>query len=194
MDDLNKYYKNALLGNLCGEYRGYWQSAHNDKLKLITLAMAQQSIPHLVTYAYKGIGLTKEYIETEFKDYINGKTPILDADGVEGYTYALYIAQNRILTPSADVSSFMWCNDITIELNTCKCPFLYISNKSDVKLILDGFNSPKIYLFDESTITIDDADDTCSATIYKYSDKCNVNYGKFCTSKRIKEHQKELRL
>lgn len=194
MDDLNKYYKNALLGNLCGEYRGYWQSAHNDKLKLITLAMSQQSIPHVVTYAYNGMGVTKEYIETEFKDYINEKTPILDADGVEGYAYALYIAQNRILRPSADVLSLMWCKDITLQINACKCPFLYISNNSDIKLVLDGFNSPKIYLFDESSLTIEDADETCSATIYKYSDKCNVKYGKFCLSKRIKEHQKELKL
>lgn len=192
--ELFKYYKAALVNGLCGEYKGYWQASGDDKRKLITLAMAQQSIPHVVTYAYNGQGLTKQYIETEFKDYINEKTPILDADGVEGYAYALYIAENRILRPSADVLSLMWCNDITVEINACKCPFLYISNKSDVKLVLNGFNSPKIYLFDESTITIDDADETCSATIYKYSDKCNVKYGKFCLSKRIKEFNKELRL
>lgn len=192
--ELFKYYKAALVNGLCNEYKGYWQAASDDKLKLITLAMAQQSIPHVVTYAYNGWGLTKEYIETEFKDYINGKTQILDADGVDGYTYALYIAQNRILKPSADVLSFMWCKDITLQINACKCPFLYISNNSDIKLVLDGFNSPKIYLFDESTITIDDADNTCSATIYKYSNKCKVNYGKFCLSKRIHEHQKELKL
>ena len=192
--ELFKYYKAALVNGLCSDWKGYWQAAGDDKLKLITLAMAQQSIPHVVTYAYNGQGLTKQYIETEFKDYINEKTPILDADGVEGYAYALYIAQNRILRPSADVLSLMWCNDIILEINACKCPFLYVSNKSDVKLVLNGFNSPKIYLFDESTITIDDADETCSATIYKYSDKCNVKYGKFCLSKRIKEFNKELRL
>lgn len=192
--ELFKYYKAALVNGLCSDWKGYWQAAGDDKLKLITLAMSQQAIPHVVTYAYNGIGITKEYIETEFKDYINEKTKILDADGVDGYTYALYIAENRILKPSADVSSFMWCKDITLEINACKCPFLYISNNSDIKLILDGFNNAKIYLFDESTLTIDDADNTCSATIYKYSDKCNVKYGKFCTSKRIKEFNKELRL
>ena len=192
--ELFKYYKAALVNGLCGEYKGYWQASGDDKLKLITLAMSQQAIPHVVTYAYNGIGVTKKFIETEFKDYINEKTPILDADGVDGYTYALYIAENRILKPSADVLSLMWCKDITVELNACKCPFLYISNNSDIRLVLDGFNSPKIYLFDESTITIDDADETCSATIYKYSNKCNVKYGKYCLSKRIKEFNKELRL
>lgn len=192
--ELFKYYKAALVNGLCSEWKGYWQAAGDDKLKLITLAMAQQSIPHVVTYAYNGCGVTKEFIETEFKDYINEKIPILDADGVDGYTYALYIAQNRILRPSADVLSLMWCNDITLQLNACKCPFLYISNNSNIKLVLDGFNSPKIYLFDESSLTIEDADETCSATIYKYSDKCNVKYGKFCLSKRIKEYNKELRL
>lgn len=194
MDELLKYQKAALVNGLCGEYKGYWQAAGNDKKKLVTLAMAQQSIPHLATYCYNGNGLTKDYILNNFKDYINGKTPILDADGVEGYTYALYIAENRILKPSADVSHLMWCKDITLQIKATKCPFLYISNNSDVKLSLDGFNNVKIYLFDESSLTIDDADETCSATIYKYSDKCTVKYGKFCISKRIKEFNKELRL
>lgn len=192
--ELFKYYKAALVNGLCSDWKGYWQAAGDDKLKLITLAMSQQAIPHVVTYAYNGIGITKEYIETEFKDYINEKTKILDADGVDGYTYALYIAQNRILRPSVDVSSLMWCKDITLELKTAQCGFIYVSNNSDIRLVMDGFNSPRIYLFDESTITIEDADETCSATIYKYSDKCKVNYGKYCLSKRIKEHQKELRL
>lgn len=194
MDELLKYRKAALVNGLCNEYKGYWQAAGNDKLKLITLAMCQQSIPHVATYAYNGQGLTKEYILDNFKDYINGKTKILDADGVEGYTYALYIAENRILVPPVDVSHLMWCKDITLQINACKCPFLYISNNSDIRLVLNGFNNVKIYLFDESSLTIDDADETCSATIYKYSDKCNVKYGKFCLSKRIKEHRKELRL
>lgn len=192
--ELFKYYKAALVNGLCSDWKGYWQAAGDDKLKLITLAMSQQAIPHVVTYAYNGIGITKEYIETEFKDYINEKTPILDADGVDGYTYALYIAQNRILRPSADVSSLMWNKDITLELKTAQCGFIYVSNNSDIRLVMDGFNSPRIYLFDESTITIEDADETCSATIYKYSDKCKVNYGKYCLSKRIKEFNKELRL
>lgn len=192
--EIFKYYKAALVNGLCNEYKGYWQASGDDKLKLITLAMSQQAIPHVATYAYNGQGLTKEYILGNFKDYINGKTKILDADGVDGYTYALYIAENRILVPPVDVCHLMWCNDITLQLNACKCPFLYISNKSDVNIVMNGFNSPKIYLFDESSITIEDADETCSATIYKYSDKCKVNYGKFCLSKRIKEHRKELRL
>lgn len=192
--ELFKYYKAALVNGLCSDWKGYWQAAGDDKLKLITLAMSQQAIPHVVTYAYNGIGITKEYIETEFKDYINEKTKILDADGVDGYTYALYIAQNRILRPSVDVSSLMWCKDITLELKTAQCGFIYVSNNSDIRLVMDGFNSPRIYLFDESTITIEDADETCSATIYKYSDKCKVNYGKYCLSKRIKEFNKELRL
>lgn len=192
--ELFKYYKAALVNGLCSDWKGYWQAAGDDKLKLITLAMSQQAIPHVATYAYNGNGVTKDYIETEFKDYINEKTKILDADGVDGYTYALYIAQNRILKTSADVLHLMWCKDITLELKTAQCGFIYVSNNSDIRLVMDGFNSPRIYLFDESTITIEDADETCSATIYKYSDKCNVKYGKFCLSKRIKEFNKELRL
>lgn len=194
MDELLKYQKAALVNGLCSEWKSYWQAAGKDKLKLATLAMAQQSIPHFATYCYNGQGLSKEYILENFNDFINAKTPILNADDVDGYTYALYIDENRILKPSADTLHLMWCKDITLQLKTAYCPFIYISNKSEVNITMDGFNAPRIYLFDESEISIQDADETCSATIYKYSDKCKVNYGKYCLSKRIKEFNKELRL
>ena len=47
--ELFKYYKAALVNGLCSDWKGYWQAAGDDKLKLITLAMSQQAIPHVVT-------------------------------------------------------------------------------------------------------------------------------------------------
>lgn len=194
MDELFKYRKTALVNGLCGEYKGFWQAAGNDKEKLVKLALSQQALPHFITYCNNGDGLSKGYILENFAEYINGKATIQNADGVDGYTYQLYVAENGILSPSADVSAYMWCNDTTLETKATKCPVFYIGCGSHVRLVLGGYNAIKVYLFDESTIDIEEADDTCSATIYKYSDECMVNKGIYCLSERIKEHKKQLRL
>ena len=73
------------------------------------------------------------------------------------------------------------------------CPFFYISNDSDVNISLDGFNYVSIYLFDDSKVTIDDADEDSKVVIYKYSDKAQVELGKYCLAD-VKVFDKILRL
>lgn len=194
MDDLTKYYKNALLNNLCDEYKGYWRKANGNKSELIKLAMTQQVIPHLATYAYNGMGLSKEYLLEEYKDYINGTT-LFDCDGVHGFSYQLYVDyKGDCVDLQSDVSHFMWCDGLTIEVGETKCPTIYISNRSKVNLVCLGYNNVRVYMFDESELTIDDCDEESSVTILKYSDKCKVETSKFCFSDKIKEHEKTLRL
>ena len=195
MDELNNYYKNSLLGNLCGEYRGYWQSAHNDKLKLVRLALQQQCLPHLISYSYEGKGLSKEYILENFKGYINGNYIGINVDGVDGdYKSELYVGFNGILTLCDDVLCTMWSTIPYLTLPTCKAAKIYCGCSSNLQISCDGFNNIIIMLFDDSQIELTDFDETCSATIYKYSNDCKVDYGRFCLSKNIHEHQKELRL
>lgn len=193
MDEMFNFRRNANIANLCKEWDGMWAACHNDKEKLMRLVLMQQSAPYFADFCYRGKGLSKEYCLSEFSDYINGRV-FNDCDNVEGFTYGMFIDPSESIYLLFDVSQFLWCNNTQVTIPNTRCPIFYISNNSDIKLVLNGFNSPKIYLFDESTLTIEDADETCSATIYKYSDKCNVKYGKFCISKRIKEHQKELKL
>lgn len=194
MDDLTKYYKNALLNNLCDEYKGYWRKANGNKSELIKLAMTQQVIPHLATYAYNGMGLSKEYLLEEYKDYINDTT-LFDCDGVHGFSYQLYVDyKGDCVDLQSDVSHFMWCDGLTIEVGETKCPTIYISNKSKVNLVCLGYNNVRVYMFDESELTIDDCDEESSVTVLKYSDKCKVDKSKFCFSDKIKEHEKTLRL
>jgi hypothetical protein len=195
MDELLKYQKAALVNGLCGKYKGYWQAAANDKEKLVRLALQQQSIPHLLTYCHNGQGLSKEYIQDKFKDYINGNYIAIDVDGVEGqYKTELYVGFDGILTLCDDVFCSMWTTIPYLTLPTCKATKIYCGCSSKLNINCDGFNSVIIMLFDDSEISIEDADETCAFTIYKYSDKCKVNYGKYCLSKRIKEFNKELRL
>lgn len=194
MDRIQEYYKNALLADLCSEYKGKWASCHSDKESLLKLSLSQQSIPHVVTFAYQGKGVTKEYIKENFSDYINGYT-IHDADGVHGYDYALYVDwdyENDIVADK-DVMSLMWCKDTTVSVPQCKCPTIYVSNNSDVSISCDGFNSIRVYLFDESKVVIDDADENCEVIVYKYSNRADVDTDKFCLA-NVKIFLKTLRL
>lgn len=194
-----KFKKNALLGNisaepLCQAYKQAWRSCGNNKEMLIRLAMRQQSLPYFSTACYEKLGLTKGYIKENFNEHINGKI-LEDCDGVKGYTYALYIDWNydNDLEIKTDVSSLMWCVDTNVIVPKCKCPTIYVSNKSKVRLVCDGYNTINVKLFDESELIVEDMDASSEVVVYKYSDKARVEEGKFCL-KELKVFNKELRL
>lgn len=192
MDEMIFFRKNAILSNLCKEYNDKWASCRGDKDKLMRLVLMRQSAPFFANYCYNGRGLTKDYCKREFGDYINGR--VFNAvDGVDGFTSAMYIDPPMGFEISVDTAQLLWCNNIDVIIPQTKCPTLYISNSSDVHISCEGYNSPKIYLFDDSVVTIEDCDDTCDVIIYKYSDNATVNTGKFCL-KEPKMFNKELRL
>ena len=196
--DLFMFYKSALEGKfttpLCSEYKSAWRKCGDNKEMLVKLALKQQSIPYLSHACYKELGLTKEYIKEHFKEYINGYT-IHDADGVSGYTYGLYVDWDyeNDLVVDKDVVGVMWTVGANIVIPTSKCPTIYLSNKSNVHLVGDGYNTINIKLFDESKVTIDDIDKDSEVIVYKYSDKATVEEGKYCFGK-VKVFNKELRL
>lgn len=191
--DLFNYYKHALSNGLCSEYKGRWRACHDNKEQLVKLVMAQQSLPHFIHYCYNGMGLSKEYIQETFGDYINGNAVINDADGVDGYTYSLYVGFKGDFKAAVDVLSLMWCNNTNVTVETSKCPVIYVGAGSHIHLSLDGYNCPHIYLFDDSKVTIDDTDEDSKVVIYKYSDKAQVELGKYCLAD-VKVFNKELRL
>lgn len=191
---MEKYYldflKDAYNSGLCKDYRDEIRNCHDNKLNLARLAMRQQSIPWMATKLSQGV-VTKEEIETFFKDYINGVV-LNDCDNVDGYSYMWYIGYNNEITISADVTHLSYCNDDVFVPKVC-CPTIYVSNNSKINLTCEGYSNVRIYVFDTSQITIDDCDNTCSITIYNYSDKAKVVYGKYSLG-NIKEFRKELRL
>ena len=166
----------------------------DDKEMLVKLALKQQSMPYLSHACYKELGLTKKYIKEQFKDYINGYT-IHDADGISGYTYGLYVDWDyeNDLVVDKDVVGVMWTVGANIVIPTSKCPTIYLSNKSNVHLVGDGFNTVNIKLFDESKLIVEDIDENSEIIVYKYSDKATVEEGKYCFGK-VKVFNKELRL
>ena len=199
MNELFEFQKSALQGvltdPLCAEYKQEWRKCGDDKLKLITLSLRQQSIPFVVTHCYKGKGLTRDYIKEQFGEYINGYT-VHDADGCTGYTYGLYVDYDydNELVVDKDVASLMWCEDVQAVVPLTKAPTVYVSNNSHINLVCDGYNSVRVYLFDESTVTLEDVDEDSNVIIYRYSDDAKVNIGQFCLSTKVREFRKQLKL
>ena len=192
---MEKYYleflKDAYNSGLCKDYRDEIRNCHDNKLNLARLAMRQQSVPWMASKLNQGV-VTKDEIKEFFNDYINGFV-LHDCDNVEGYSYMWYIDYNQNLMINADVTHFSYCKDIDVFVPKICCPTIYVSNKSKINLTCEGYSCVRVYLFDTSEITIADCDDTCGVTIYKYSDKAKVSYGKYSLG-QIKEFRKELRL
>jgi hypothetical protein len=193
-----QFYKAALSGELstplCSSYKAAWRKCGDNKEMLMRLSLSQQSLPYVAAHAYKGMGLTKEYIKKEFKDYINGYV-FNDCDEVDGYTYALYVDWDyeNDLDINTDVASIMWTVGANIIVPQTKAPTIYISNRSNVHLVGDGYNSINIKLFDKSKVTIEDLDENSEVVVYKYSDDAQVELGKYCLGK-VKVFDKELKL
>ena len=199
MNELFEFQKSALQGvltdPLCAEYKQEWRKCGDDKLKLITLSLRQQSIPFVVTHCYQGKGLTRDYVKEQFGEYINGYT-VHDADGCKGYTYGLYVDYDydNDLVADKDVESVMWCSNVNVVVPSTKATTIYISNKSDVHLVCDGYNSVRIYLFDESTVTLESVDEDSNVIIHRYSDDASVKVGRFCLSTKVREFRNKLKL
>ena len=58
------FYKNALINNLCADYKKEFKKDLDDKEKLFELCLRQQAIPFFCTYCYNGKGLTIDYRAT----------------------------------------------------------------------------------------------------------------------------------
>lgn len=198
MDELLEFKKKAILGKisgqpLCEEYKAALRKCGNNKELLVRLALMQQCTPYLSHACYESMGLTKEYILNNFGELINGKRTFENVEGVDGYTYQLYVGYDKDFEITADVTSLMWCNGSQIVIKPTKCPTIYVSNKSKVRLVCDGYNTINVKLFDESELIVEDMDASSEVVVYKYSDKAKVEEGKFCL-KELKVFNKELRL
>lgn len=193
-----EFYKAALSGvlttPLCSEYKASWRKCGDDKEMLIRLSLNQQAIPYVVTHARKGLGLTKDYIKRNFKEFINGHV-VYGADGMDGYSYALYVdwGYDNDLEIRTDVTSIMWTKNANIIVPETKCPTIYISNGSVVMLDCCGYNSVNIKLFDNSKVIISELDEDSSVTVFIYGEGSSVETGRFCLGK-VNKFRKELRL
>lgn len=195
-NEMFEFQRNAFQGSithpLCDEYKDEWRKCGNDKRKLVDFVLVQQSIPYFLSHCHSNKGLSKEYIFSEFSEYINGKYVAIDADGVNGgYKSELYVGYNGYLSASDDVLCMMWCKIPQMQIEATKAIKMYVGCYSEIRLNCDGYNNVTIMLFDDSKVCIDDVDEDSNILIYKYSDKCSVEIGKYCLGK-VKEFNKDL--
>lgn len=187
------FLKDAYSNGLCKEYRDEIRNCHDDKLQLVRLAMRQQSCPWMATKMYEGV-ITTDYLLNTFGEYLNGYV-LKDCDNVAGYNYMWFVDWDYAndIVASADVFHVSHTVGANVVIPTSKCPTIYLSNRSNVHIVGEGFNTVNIKLFDESKITVDDIDKDSEVIVYKYSDNAAVEEGKFCLGK-VKVFNKELRL
>lgn len=185
------FLKDAYSNGLCKEYRDEIRNCHDDKLQLVRLAMRQQSCPWMATKMYEGV-ITTDYLLNTFGEYLNGYV-LKDCDNVAGYNYMWFVDWDYAndIVALADVFHISHTIGANIVVPQTKCPTLYISNRSNVHLICDGYNTVNVKLFDNSVLTIEDLDENSDVVVYKYSDKARVELGKFCL-KEPKIFNKEL--
>lgn len=185
------FYRNSLIRNLCKDYSKEFKKHIDDKEYLFNLCLRRQSIPFFATACYQKWGLNIDYIKKEYKDFINGSYIAKDCDDVDGYEYGLWCDNTNNIETNLDVFHLMQCICNVVILKT-KCPTLYISNKSNISLNLEGYNSIRIYLFDEGVVNINNIDDESNILVYKYSKDCKVITNG--NDEKIKQFDKELKL
>lgn len=187
------FLKDAYSSGLCNEYRDEIRRCHEDKFQLVRLAMRQQSCPWVATKMYEGV-ITTDYLLNTFGEYLNGYV-LKDCDNVDGYNYMWFVDWDYAndIVASADVLHISHTVGASVVVPKCKCPNIYVSNRSNVHLVCEGFNTANIKLFDRSVLTIEDLDESSDVVVYRYSKDAKVELGKYCLG-NVKIFDKELRL
>lgn len=187
------FIKDAYTNGLCDEYKKEIRLCGEDKERLMMLSLRQQSLPWLITNLNKGV-IDKDYMLSNFGEYVNKKV-FEGCDLVEGFSYKMFVAYNQsVRLEGVDVSAYLWCDKTQIEVEVSKCPIIYVGCGSNVSLICEGYNSVRVYLFDNASVTLDDVDESSNVTVLRYSDKAKVKTGRYCLSKKVKVFDKELKL
>lgn len=187
------FLKDAYSNGLCKEYRDEIRNCHEDKLQLVRLAMRQQSCPWVATKMYEGV-ITTDYILNTFGEYLNGYV-LKDCDNVAGYNYMWFVdwdCANDIVA-SADVLHISHTVGASVVVPETKATAIYVSNGSNVRLICDGYNSVRLYLFDDSRVEVEDAGRECTITAYLYSQESDVTLGAYAFVD-VKKFRKKLKL
>ena len=174
MPTFETFKDNAIERNLCSDYIDALRECKSDKLKLFELSLIPQSIPYIATSIYEGWGMDIEYIKNEYKDLLNGKYIVSKLDEITDVSASFHLCNSEEISIFEDISHICSCTTEVVIPNR-KHVKLYVSNKSDIRLVLGEFSSVAIYLFDESKIKLIYAPNTAKLRCYRYSDKSELN-------------------
>ncbi len=180
--NLNYFFKNCIERKLCKEYVLLWRNCKTKK-DFVDLSLQMGSIEFIAKSIYEGWGLSTDFIKKEFADFINGKYI-----GENIYRLGKSIEENIV---KDNLKSLMYCgyndritfNENIIHICNCTCDlyvpfngvkFIFITNKSKVRLYLTEDSVISIHLFDESKIFVE-KDTECSVIdVCKHSNNCKI--------------------
>lgn len=146
MNAVDEFFKRAQEHDLCTRGAELWGKCKSKK-SLVDLALSSFGVDFFCNSVVQGWGLRPEEIETEFRQFNNGKYT-----RTEGYTSQLYCLPNADTIRIASTLTLIISFNGTIYIPQCRIAEVYLCN-SRVKIT--GQGKAKIYLYNS---TIRDSD------------------------------------
>ena len=176
MEAMNTFKKEARVRQLCSQFAVLWGQCKT-KEDYVKLSLIPQSVPYIATSSYNGWGISTDDIYENFSTVINGNKTIKDIDGIKNITGALYVKyDNKEKKIKENIVHIMETLDTTFTIQKTKCPKIYVSNNSNIKIKCNGYNTVSLALFDNSFVDISEVESNTKIRITKYSENCTVVY------------------
>ncbi len=133
-NELLKLKRNAVMLGLCGQYKDLWNGCKSKK-DLIDTAIDVNGIEFMADSIAFDWGLSKEFILTEFGEYINGKYQ----RNRDGYSSELCAGvKNNTISVRSTLNLFAYCDDVTIFIPEGRFCRIYLAKCSNVHIKNDG--------------------------------------------------------
>ncbi|SBV92001.1 hypothetical protein [uncultured Dysgonomonas sp.] len=168
MQEIERFKKEALNRNLCGEFHRLWDKMETRE-DFLQFSLNPKSISYVALSTWEGWGLSTEYIKKEFSKHINRANKFTN----KAFLYCRAEGQHII---DCTENNIMDTTGVFIIQKT-KCPIIHVNNNSDIDVECKGMNIVKIYIYDTSKVNIK-IDNSCKVFVMSLSEEsfieCNV--------------------
>jgi hypothetical protein len=132
--ELLKLKRNAIILGLCGQYKGIWDNCKSKK-DLVDAAIDANGIEFMADSIAFGWGLSKEFLITEFDEYINGKYRRIK----DGYSSELHVGEeNNTISVMSTLNLFAYSKNVTIYVPQNSFCRIYLTKCYSVRIKADG--------------------------------------------------------
>lgn len=127
--DLLTLKRNAILLGLCGQYGKRWDGC-SSKRDLVNMALDGNGIEFMADSIAFGWGLSKEYLQREFGDFMNGNYQCIE----KGYTSEMYIGVSGVVCARSTLLLVGYCNDFKVVVPKNMACRIYMCGGSKVNI------------------------------------------------------------
>ena len=121
--------RNALMMGLCGQYKDKWDGCC-DKRALVNMALDSNGIEFMADSIAFGWGLSKEYLQGEFGEFMNGLYQCRE----KGYTSEMYIGAHGVVSVKSTLVLVGYCKDLEIHIPEHTVCRIYVCGGSRVRV------------------------------------------------------------